>query len=100
MNDLFSVKYDELLVEFNRYVIAHPQFLSNIPDEAMIVLVDPSDPEFNQSSLNRMQAYLEKDDIENRPIIYIDVGELAPIQSRLVAPRVLHQLPSSLVTAS
>ena len=45
MNELFAIKYDELLTEFNRYVMTHPRFLADIPDEALIVLIDPNDPE-------------------------------------------------------
>ncbi|MBC8252718.1 MAG: hypothetical protein H8E35_01650, partial [Ardenticatenia bacterium] len=83
MNELFAIKYDELLTEFNRYVMTHPRFLADIPDEALIVLVDPNDPEFSRYNLERMRAYRRNDDKPDRPVIYVDVGKLAPVRSRL-----------------
>ena len=100
MNELFAIKYDELLTEFNRYVMTHPRFLADIPDEALIVLVDPNDPEFSRYNLERMRAYRRNDDKPDRPVIYVDVGKLAPVRSRLVRPRVLSRQPDALAVAS
>jgi len=100
MNELFAVKYDELLTEFNRYVMAHPQFLAYIPDEALIVLIDSNDPAFSRYNIERIRAYRHNDDKPDRPVIYVDVGELAPVQSRLIKPRVLSRPPDTLTLAS
>ena len=100
MNELFAIKYDELLTEFNRYVMTHPRFLADIPDEALIVLVDPNDPEFSRYNLERMRAYRRNDDKPDRPVVYVDVGKLAPVRSRLVRPRVLSRQPDALAVAS
>jgi len=97
MNELFAIKYDELLTEFHRYVMEHPDFLASVPDEALIVLLDRSDPEFCRYNLERAQAYLRNDDHPGRPIAYVDVGDLAPVRSRLLQPRVLSRVPASLV---
>jgi len=96
MNEIFRVKYEELLTEFNRYIMTHPKFLAGIPDEALIVLLDPRDPEFNRCSLERLQSYRRNDDKPERPVVYVDVGELAPLRSRLVKPRVLSRLPDTI----
>ncbi|HID64848.1 MAG TPA: hypothetical protein EYP49_19185 [Anaerolineae bacterium] len=100
MNELFAIKYDELLTEFNRYIMTHPKFLADIPDEALIVLVDPNDPEFTRYNLERVRAYRRNDDKPDRPVVYVDVGELASVRSRLVKPRVLSRLPDALAMAS
>ncbi|MDI6770560.1 MAG: hypothetical protein QMD04_12920 [Anaerolineales bacterium] len=100
MNELFTIKYDELLTEFNRYVMTHPKFLAGIPDEALIILVDPNDPEFSRYNLERVRAYRRNDDKPDRPVVYVDVGALAPVRSRLVRPRVLPRLPDALAVAS
>jgi len=100
MNELFAIKYDELLTEFNRYVMTHPRFLADIPDEALIVLIDPNDPEFNRYNLERVRAYRRNDDKPDRPVVYVDVGELAPVRSRLIKPRVLSRLSDALAVAS
>ncbi len=93
MNELFTAKYDDLLTEFNRYVIEHPQFLEDIPNEALVVFVDHSDPEFSRFNLVRISEYRKHDDQPNRPVVYVDVGKLAPVHSRLVNPRVLPKFP-------
>lgn len=93
MNELFAIKYDELLTEFNRYVIEHPEFLESIPDEALIILIERTDPEFSRYNAARVADYRQHDDKPDRPVVYIDVGDLAPIRSRLVNPRVMSKLP-------
>ena len=99
MNELFAIKYDELLTEFNRYVMTHSNFLADIPDEALVVLIDPNDSEFNRYNLERVRAYQCNDDKPDRPVVYVDVGKLAPVRSRLVKPRVLSRLPGTLAVA-
>ncbi|MBS1252709.1 MAG: hypothetical protein MAG451_01751 [Anaerolineales bacterium] len=99
MSELFTIKYEKLLTEFNRYVMTHPEFLANIPDEALIVLIDPNDPEFSHHNLERVQAYQRNDDNPDRPVVYVDIGELAPAQSRLVKPRVLPKPPEVLIAS-
>lgn len=100
MNELFAVKYDELLTEFNRYIMTHPKFLADIPNEALIILIDLNDPEFSHYNLERVRAYQRNDDKPGRPVIYVDIGELAPVRSRLVKPRVLSRLPDTLAVVS
>ncbi|MDL1897682.1 hypothetical protein FBQ82_15580 [Anaerolineae bacterium CFX7] len=91
MNELFALKNDELLTEFNRYILEHPNFLRDIPDTALLVFVDHTDPEFTAFNRERTRKYLEHDDVMNRPVVYIDIGELAPARSRLLNPRILPQ---------
>jgi len=88
-----------LLTEFNNYVMTHPEFVTSIPDEALIVLIDLNDPEFSYHNLERVQAYRRNDDKPDRPMVYVDIGELAPVRSRLIKPRVLSRLPDTLVVA-
>jgi len=99
MNDLFATKYDMLLTEFNNYVLTHPEFLADIPDEALIILIDPNDPQFSYYNLERVQAYQRNDDKPDRPVVYVDIGELAPVRSRLIKPRVLSRLPDTLAVS-
>lgn len=99
MNELFAIKYDELLTEFNRYVVTHPKFLAGIPDEALVVLIDASDPEFSRHNVERARACRRHDDKPDRPVVYVDIGELAPVRSRLIKPRLLSCLPDNLALA-
>ncbi len=93
MNSLFEEKYDELFTEFNRYVMEHPAFSKRIPADALVVLLDKNDPVFNRENLRRVKKYLKHDDLPHRLVVYVQVGRLAPVKSRLRNPRVTTQLP-------
>ena len=90
---LFEEKYDELFTEFNRYVVEHPEFAKRIPRDALVVLLDKSDPEFSRENLRRVQSYLKRDDHPSRPVVYVQVGRLAPVKSRLRNPRLITRAP-------
>jgi hypothetical protein len=93
MNSLFEEKYDEMFTEFNRYVIEHPEFAKRIPPDALVVLLDKNDPEFSRENMRRVGNYQRHDDQPQRPIIYIQVGRLAPARSRLRNPRLTTHIP-------
>lgn len=93
MKELFAAKYDELWTEFNRYILEHPKFLARLPNEALIVLLDKRDPDYCTYALKRMRRYLKNDDRSRRPIVYIDVGKLAPPKSRILRPTILRKAP-------
>jgi hypothetical protein len=46
----------ELSEQFNRYVFDHPEVLDGIPDQAVLVLLDMDDPEFNEANLDLVEA--------------------------------------------
>ena len=93
MSTLFQEKYDELFTEFNRYVVEHPEFAQRIPPDALIVLLDKSDPEFSRENLRRVEAYRKNDDNLSRPVVYIQAGRLAPVKSRLRNPHLSTRMP-------
>jgi hypothetical protein len=49
-------KVFELSEQFNRYVFEHPEILDEIPDKAVLVLLDADDPEFNEANLRLAEA--------------------------------------------
>ncbi len=49
-------KIFELSEQFNRYVFDHPEILDEIPDKAVLVLLDADDPEFNKDNLDLAEA--------------------------------------------
>lgn len=81
MNEYYRAKLNELLTEFNRYLVEHPAFVDKIPNGAEVVLLDKRDSGYNRFVLDNLK--------NDHPIIYIDVGELAPIHSRLKRPTVV-----------
>lgn len=93
MNSQFEEKYDELFTEFNYYVAEHPEFSARIPHDALVVLLDKNDPAFNRENLRRARSYVQQDDLPGRPIVYIQVGWLAPVRSRVRNLRMLTREP-------
>lgn len=91
-NEVYEAKYTLLGSEFDQYVQEHPSFAAHIPAGALIVFLDKSEPEFSEWSLVRAKEHAQIDDQPNRPVVYVDVGKLAPRRSRLVRPRIARDL--------
>ncbi len=68
-----------LVREFDRYVLEHPEFAENIPDNALVVMQIEGDEEFNEWARRTGQSTAEKDN----PIVYVTVTELKPVRSRI-----------------
>jgi hypothetical protein len=81
MNEYYRAKLNDLLTEFNRYLAEHPAFAEKIPNEAEVILLDKRDSGYNRFVLENLK--------KDHPVIYIDVGELAPVHSRLKHPVVV-----------
>jgi hypothetical protein len=75
MNEYYRAKLNELLTEFNRYLAEHPAFGEKIPNGAEVVLLDKRDAEYNRFVLKNLK--------NDHPVVYIEVGKLAPVRSRL-----------------
>ncbi len=87
-NEVYKAKYTLLGSEFDQYVQEHPAFAAHIPKGALIVFLDKSEPEFSEWSLARARQHAQIDDQSDRPVVYVDVGKLAPRRSRLIRPRI------------
>jgi hypothetical protein len=85
MKEFYRAKFNELFMEFTRYLITHPDFGENIPKGAEIILLDRRDPGYSR-------FILEKAPKEGA--IFIDVGELGPIRSRLRKPKIISRPPA------
>ncbi len=94
MNEFYQAKFKELFIEFTRYVIEHPEFAGLIPQEAQVVLLDYKDPTYSLQAIKFAQrANKQTDDVSDRPIVYIEVREMAPVQSRLRKVEILKSPP-------
>ena len=89
MNEFYRAKFNELFMEFSRYLITHPDFGENIPKGAELILLDRNDPGYTQFMLDK--APKEK---REHPLVFIDVGVLAPIRSRLRNPKIIARPPA------
>jgi len=84
MSEFYRAKFNELFTEFNRYLIERPDFSENIPEGAEVVLLDKNDPGYNRYMLTGIQP-----SVPDHPVVYVDVGKLAPVRSRLRNPEVV-----------
>ena len=85
VNEFYRAKFNELFVEFTRYLITHPEFGEDIPKGAEVILLDRQDPGYT----SYMLAKAPKKDV-----VFIDVGKLAPIRSRLRKPKIITRPPA------
>jgi hypothetical protein len=84
MNEFYRAKFNELFAEFTHYLVEHPEFAEQIPDGAEVVLLDGRDSKYNHHILAAIRTAPPE-----HPVVYIEVGELAPVRSRLRNPRIL-----------
>lgn len=68
-----------LVKEFDRYIIEHPKFADEIPDNALVVMQLEGDEEFKDWDKETAQIAAEKD----TPIVYVTITELKPVRSRI-----------------
>jgi len=92
MNEFYHAKFNELFVEFTRYLVEHPEFAERIPDGTEVMLLDSRDPAYNRYILSTVQAAATE-----HFVVYIEVGDLRPIRSRLQNPRVI-QSPATYIS--
>jgi hypothetical protein len=93
MNQFHQAKFKELFIEFNRYLIEHPEFATHIPKEAHIVLLDYQDPRYSTEAIKLAQKARDTDELQDRPVVYIEIREMAPVKSRLRRVEVLTSPP-------
>ncbi len=61
-------KVFELTERFNQHVFEHPSVLDSIPDKAVLVFLDPDDPEFNRANVELARSAPRPAD---SPIVYV-----------------------------
>ena len=75
----FVEKNATLIKEFDRYILEHPEFADQIPDNALVVMHIEGDEEFNNWARETAQNVAETDN----PIVYVIITELKPVRSRI-----------------
>jgi siroheme synthase (precorrin-2 oxidase/ferrochelatase) len=86
--ELFS-KNVTLSTEFNKYLIEHPEFAEQIPDEAVVILLPADDPKLCAENLRLAEQNRKVDDVPDRPVVHVKIERLIPPPpSRLVNPTV------------
>jgi len=86
--EVFS-KNVTLSTEFNKYLLEHPEFAEQIPDEAVVILLPADDPELCEENWRLAEENKKVDDLPERPVVLVKIERLAPPPpSRLINPTV------------
>lgn len=85
MKEFYRAKFNELFMEFTRYLITHPDFGEDIPKGAEVILLDRLDPGYTRFMLEKAPK---------EEVVFIDVGKLAPVRSRLQKPKIISRPPA------
>ncbi len=75
----FIEQNSKLVREFDRYILEHPEFAEQIPDNALVVMQIEGDKEFNHWVRETATKNLE----QNQPLVHITITELKPVRSRI-----------------
>jgi hypothetical protein len=79
----------ELIFEFERYLLEHPQLAEQIPDEAVLCFQVKGDEAFNAWSRQVAQERAEK---ERKPMVCVAIQRLRPIRSRIERVELAHSI--------
>lgn len=91
MSDLYTLKHGDLFVEFTRFIAMHPKFGEQIPDGAEVILLDSRDKGYTRFMLKHAPK-------KDANVVFVDVGELAPIRSRVKNPKIISREVARKVT--
>lgn len=77
---------------YTRYITTHPKFSEQIPDGAEVILLDSRDKGYTRFMLKHAPK-------RDTKVAFIDVGELAPIRSRVKNPKIISRETAKKCTA-
>ena len=75
----FVEKNSMLVKEFDKYILEHPEFANQLPDNALVVMQIDGDEAFNQWARETAPLVVEKD----TSVVYVTITELKPVRSRI-----------------
>jgi len=76
---IFVEKNTMLVKEFDRYILEHPEFAEQLPNNALVVMQIEGDEGFNIWARETAQQVAEKD----TPVVYVTITEFKPVRSRI-----------------
>ena len=69
----------DLIFEFEKYVLEHPEITAKIPRDAVVFMKVAGDEKFNRWSERKAKKQAKKGD----PLISVTVKKMRPVQSRI-----------------
>ena len=74
----------DLIFEFEKYVLEHPEFAARIPLNAVVLMRLEGDERFNRWSRRLAESHLEK----GRRGFFVTIKKMRPVHSRIEELRV------------
>lgn len=90
--DIYHAIHSDLIAEFTNYLITHPRF--KLPLGVEVILLDCQDAGYTRYML---KCAPKKKTGEN--VVFLGVGELAPIRSRIKKPTIISRETAKKVSA-
>lgn len=78
-------------VEFDKYMVEHPEIIDKIPNRSTVVLLPEYDLELYDANLKLAQKNMAK----GEKIVFVRIKKLAPSKSRIIRPRIEYAEPYS-----
>ena len=82
MLNMMETKHAILATEFGRYVVEHPEFAAEIPENSQIVLQIEGDEKYNEWS----RTIAEKQRERGQTAVFVNIKGLKPAKSRIIQP--------------
>ena len=74
----------DLIFEFEKYILEHPDFAEEIPQNAVVFMQLEGEERFNHWSQRLAEKHLKK----GRPVLCVTIKRMAPVHSRIEELRV------------
>lgn len=71
-------------VEFDKYLVDHPELAGKIPNGSTVVLLPEYDKELYKANLKLAQKKIDR----GEKIVFVRIKNLAPARSRIIRPRI------------
>jgi hypothetical protein len=75
----FVEKNTMLVTEFDKYILEHPEFAEEIPNDALVVMQIEGDESFNKWAREMAKGMADGEGAQ----VYVTVTELKPVRSRI-----------------
>ena len=75
----FVLKNSMLGAEFDKYILEHPEFADDIPDNALVVMQIDDDEAFNNWAKDTAKHVCEKGQL----VVYVTITDMKPVSSRI-----------------
>lgn len=71
-------------MEFDKYLIEHPEMAEKIPENALVIFLPEYDPELSRENQRIAEGQREA----GQAVVFVKIEKLAPVsQSRLIGPK-------------